>query len=1107
MTTTALHWPPRALVGRQSTEETPRLMRATVSPALACLLRNAKQLSKTYMTTRIILLFSFFCAALAAQGRATLSGRVFDPSGQPVPRARVHLSPESGGPAVERMTDDQGLYVLVAIEPGLYQLSVTKAGFQTARRSGLTLGVAGAAVVDVTLALGESSYSVNVLAGATEIDRDLTATGTVVDRKFVENLPLNGRSFQSLIELSPGVVLTKSSTTSPGQFSVNGQRANANAFIVDGVSANVAASTIATFSQQAAGTLPGLTVFGGTNSLVQLDALQEFRVQTSGFAAEYGRAPGAQIVMATRSGTNQMRGSLYYELRNEKLDANDWFANAAGRGRSPFRLNQFGGSLGGPITVPGVYKGKDRTFFFVAYEGLRLREPQFARTQVPTESARARATGAIQQLLRAFPLPNAASPFTSPDQGLYEASFSNPAASNLFSSRVDHAMQRAGSVFFRLNLAPTDRQSRAFANQVTTTAARTDTFTVGWTWSLTPRLVSEFRANWSGSRGGFDWDCGAIAGAVCPPDELVFPGYTSRDRASAGFFLGAFLTGINPPNLTQGRSIGNRQRQLNIVEGVSLLTGGHTFRFGADVRYLFPIADFREHGISYSFGTITRAIDQAVATVSVQALAPRGGFTLPGTAMYAQDVWRATPRLTLNMGLRWELVSPPRASLDRPLYTLTQVSNLLTTAIAPSGTVPWQTRWTNFEPRFGASYLVSRSRQLVFKAGVGLFHDLGTGQASRGFNSWPYNSVRSTVDAPFPAPAAALQPLPFSTAAPYSSEFYITDPQLRQPYTVHWSAGFEKQWTRTGVLEATYVANAGRGLLYTEYLRNRPANPSSGLPASVVLNPALFDNNARLYLSRNLAYSDYHSLQVQFRRRVVNGLQTQVSYTWAKALDNLSDETVLSAPVERLDRALDRGPADFDVRHNLVSATSYNLPGGPAGLHWLLGGWSTDTFLRFRTATPVNVLSGSDTINVGITSVVRPDLVSGQPLYVDSEAYPGGHRINPYAFRVPGAGRQGQLGRNALRGFSAFQWDLALRRQFALAERARVELRAEAYNLLNRPNFADPSGVLASGSAPDPAFGLSQNMLGRSLAGSGGLSSLFQVGGPRSMQFVLKVLF
>ncbi|MBL0156220.1 MAG: TonB-dependent receptor [Bryobacterales bacterium] len=1059
------------------------------------------------MTKRIIFLLSFFCTALSAQGRATLSGRVFDPSGQPVPQARVHLSPESGGPAVERTTDDHGLYVLVAIDPGQYQLSIVKAGFQTARRSGLTIGVAGAAVVDVTLVLGESSYSVNVEAGTTEIDRDLTATGTVVDRKFVENLPLNGRSFQSLIELSPGVVLTKSTTTSPGQFSVNGQRANANSFIVDGISANVAASTIATFSQQAAGTLPGLTVFGGTNSLVQLDALQEFRVQTSGFAAEYGRAPGAQIVMATRSGTNQMRGSLFYELRNEKLDANDWFANAAGRGRAPFRLNQFGGTLGGPVTVPGGYKGKDRTFFFVAYEGLRLREPQFSRTQVPTESARARAKGPIQQLLNAFPLPNAASPFTNPDQGLYEASFSNPATSNLFSSRIDHVMRRSGSVFFRLNIAPTDRQTRAFANQVTTTASRTDTFTGGWTLSLTPRLVSEFRANWSGSRGGFDWDCGAIAGGVCPPDELLFPAYTSRDRASAGYFLGAFLTGINPPNLTQGRSIGNRQRQLNIVEAVSWLKGGHSFRFGADFRYLFPIADFREYGISYSFGTITRAIDQAVATVSVQALAPRGGFTLPGTALYAQDVWRANPRLTVNMGLRWELVSSPRTSQDRPLYTLTQVSNLLTTAIAPAGTAPWHTRWANFEPRFGVSYLISRSRQLLFKAGVGLFHDLGTGQASRGFNSWPYNSVRSTVDAPFPAPAPVLQSLPFSTAAPYSSEFYITDPHLRQPYTMHWSAGFEKQWSRAGSLEARYVGNAGRSLLFTEFLRNRPPNPSLGLPANIVLNPALFDNNARLYLTRNLASSDYHSLQAQFRRRILNGFQAQVSYTWAKALDNLSDETLLSAPVEQINRDLNRGPADFDVRHNLVSALSYNLPNRSAGMGWLLGGWSTDSFLRLRTATPVNVLSGSDTINAGITSVVRPDLVSGRPLYLESGAYPGGRRINPNAFAAPGAGRQGHLGRNALRGFSAIQWDLALRREFLLAERVRTELRAEAYNVLNRPNFADPSGVLASGSTPDPAFGLSQNMLGRSLSGSGGFSPLFQVGGPRSMQFVLKVMF
>jgi hypothetical protein len=394
---------------------------------------------------------------------------------------------------------------------------------------------------------------------------------------------------------------------------------------------------------------------------------------------------------------------------------------------------------------------------------------------------------------------------------------------------------------------------------------------------------------------------------------------------------------------------------------------------------------------------------------------------------------------------------------------------------------------------------------VVFRAGAGLFHDLGTGQASRGFNSWPYNTVRATPNAPFPASTSALEPIPFSLNPPYSSEFYLADPNLKQPYTIHWSAGVEKDWRRIGTLDVRYVANAGRRLLFTEFLRNRPALPAQGLPATVVLNPALFTTNAAVNISRNRASSDYHSLQAQFRRQATRNLQAQISYTWSKALDNFSDETILGGPVDRVSRNLDRGPADFDVRHNFVAAVSYNLPRvSPA---WLLSGWALDSIVRARTATPVNVVSGSDPYNIGITSVVRPDRVEGEPLYLDDTNVPGGRRFNRAAFRNPPSARQGTLGRNVLRSFPVAQADFAARRTFRWRERPTVEFRADFFNLFNRPSFGDPSGAFFSGGSLNPAFGIAQSTLNRSLStGSGGLSPLFQIGGPRSIQFSLKLV-
>jgi len=317
---------------------------------------------------------SVFCLVfpvlLSAQtGVASLVGTVRDPQGAVIPGVEVEATHIDTGVATNALTNDAGIYAFTGLQPGRYRLVVSKQGFKQVVIEDLVLSVQDKREQNFSLALGSASETVTVEASAVTIDTQDASVSTVVDRQFAENLPLNGRSFQTLIDLTPGVVVTASNGSDSGQFSVNGQRAASNYWMVDGVSANVGSSAWLG-GNQIAGATGTTSVLGGTNSLVSVDAMQEFRIQTSTFAPEFGRTPGAQISIVTRSGTNQFHGSLFEYLRNDALDANNWFntAQSPPLPKAEERQNDFGGTLGGPIW-------KDKTFFFFSYEGLRLRLP------------------------------------------------------------------------------------------------------------------------------------------------------------------------------------------------------------------------------------------------------------------------------------------------------------------------------------------------------------------------------------------------------------------------------------------------------------------------------------------------------------------------------------------------------------------------------------------------------------------------------------------------------------------------------------------------------------------------------------------------------------
>ena len=1052
--------------------------------------------SRTFWLIQVTLVFLLIIGASSGFARgqsptATLAGTVTDQNDAVVPGVGIAVINIAQGFQRSTVTDGEGSFVVPLLPAGLYTVKAEREGFTTAEVRDVILNVNDRVALKIRLKVGSiSGQTIDVVDTPALID-EAPAVGTIVDRQFVENLPLNGRSFQSLIALTPGVVLVPSSTAgNSGQFSVNGQRANANYFTVDGVSANTSNGGGTIPGQATSGTLPALTTFGGTNSLVSVDAMQEFQVQTSTYSAEYGRSSGGQISIVTRSGSNEFHGSVFEYLRNDKLDANDWFANRARQARPPERQNDFGGTFGGPVLLPRFgeggsqpwYDGKNRTFFFFSYEGLRLRTPKFALTNVPSLALRQNAAAGIQPVLKAFPLPNGrvlANGFAE-----YAAGYSDANTLNATSVRLDHTINDRFILFGRYNIAPSrsaTRNGQSNLGSLTINDLRMQTFTVGATMILTSSVSNEVRGNYSVNRGRFSSEQDSFGGTVPLARELLLlPQYAPAEgnwNGSVTFGL-AGLSSSFFPQLSLNK-IAATQRQLNIVDNLSLTTGAHQFKFGADYRWLTPILSPRAYFIGLSgFSSMTTVLNGVAPSATIGA----GLETRPiyhEFSAFAQDSWKASRRLMLSFGLRWDVNPAPSEANGNDPPAITGLDNLATLALAPAGTPLWKTTYNNFAPRFGVSYRLfeNPTRETIARGGFGVFYDTGNAQGSAGFDRFPFVPIRSQSNVALPLLPNQVGPPPFTVTTPYQP-ITTFDPDLKLPYTLQWSFAIEQSLGRKQSLTTSYVGNAGRRLLVQRTLNITPFNSKF----------------TQIRLVNNDATSDYHALQVQFQRRLSRGLQALASYTWAKAIDVVSSDTASSI--------LLRGPSDFDLRHNVTGAATYDIP-APSGnglAEAVLSRWSIDTRFNLQSALPLNITSGTITDPVDGTQISRRvNLILGVPVYIDDPTSPGGRVINKNAFATPLGTLQGSLGRNVIRGLPAWQVDLAVRRQFALTEKLNLQFRAEAFNVFNHPNFGTINTNLTS-----TTFGQATNMLGTQLSG---LNSLFQMGGPRSFQFALMLRY
>jgi hypothetical protein len=1021
---------------------------------------------------------------------ATLSGVVQDPQSAFVKSAKLVLRDPARGLTREAMTDAGGAYVFSQLAPSTYDLTVEASGFAKSRFERIVLNANDQRSLPISLKVAQRDETITVTGDAPLVSES-PAVATSVDQKFIENQPLNGRTFQSLIALSPGVQLTPSSIVDQGQFSVNGQRTATNYFTVDGVSANFG-TPFATTPYEAGGAVPTLSAQGGTGALASVDAVQEFTIQTSTYAAEYGRQPGAQVAIVTRSGTNAVHGTAFNYFRNDKLDANSWFGNFNGLKRPALRQNDFGFTLGGPVYVPKIYDGRNRTFFFVSHESLRLIQPVISvPSRVPSLAARQQATGMVKALLEAYPLPVAAPLADAPLETPYITSFSNKANLDATSVRIDQSFGSRVTVFGRYNYAPSENLERgrfATPSFLTQLPALAETATVGTTMIFSSTFNNDLRFNWSKSRGGQIYTQDTFGGAKLLPRELLFPDIAKPETSLYYLTIG----GNDENTISPGTFSDNFQRQYNIVNASSWTLGSHAVKFGVDFRRLAPSVGGRLYSKVLTVPTITQLATGIVPTAEVRQV---NNFLEPrynNFSAFAQDTWRVQPRLTLTYGLRWEVNPAPSEANGNNPVTVRGLSNFSTATLAPAGSKLYDTTYGSFAPRVGISWQPFQSKGTVVRGGVGMFYDLGYSFAGTALSPGNYPFSRSTfyTNIPIDDPRLFGTAGALNTNPPYPRLFAYAE-GYKLPYTLQYSFAIEQPLGAVNSIELSYVGSAARRLARVESLR-----------AAVLRNP-LF---TRIDYVNNEGYSDYNSLQAQFKRRFSRGFQALLAYTWSKSLDTASDESItnLQAPAARTGIDIDRGPSSFDIRHTFTGTASYEIPvaSDNRAVRAILGGFALDSVVRARTAAPVNIVSGRDPLGLGLTNVARPDVVPGQPLYLVGDGFPGGKRINLAAFdsATPLAqGRQGTLGRNVLRGFGLTQVDVSVRRQFRILEGLNLQFRADAFNILNTPNFANPTGVMTSGN-----FGRSTQTLNAAL---GGLNSQFQVGGPRSLQLALKLIF
>jgi len=1028
----------------------------------------------------------------AQAGTATISGTVTDPTGAAIAGAAIQVKNVGTGVAQSTKTDAQGRYRVPELLIGSYQVQASQAGFQTTVHGGLTLTVGSQPVVDFALPVGQQQQQVNVTGEVSQVDTTSASVSSLVDQAQMRDLPLNGRNFEQLLSLSPGVTQAATGTSGfygNGQnYSIAGSRAEGQAILLDN-------TDVQGFWNHGTGS-------AAIGSSLGVEAIAEFEVLTNTYSAQFGGS-GSVINAATKSGTNTYHGSAYDFIRNSALDARNFFDDAS---RKPeFRQNQFGGSLGGPVK-------KDKLFFFVNYEGLRNALGQTGYAYVPDAGIHngmvPNGSGGFTNvgispltapILSLYPLPNGPEVIRNGQQtgvGVYNSIANRIQNENYVLGRGDYVISNKDSVFFRYVSDRANQISPFSGGQLPLWPEGDNSanqyFTTEYRRIVSSSLVNLLRFSFVRTN-----ETASVTGNT--PAINFFPGTGREDGTVA---IGGGISSIGANTLIP---YGLVQNKFTYADDVVWSHGSHTVKIGMGIERVQSniFAPFIIGG-QYSFSNLTTFLQGTPS--SFLGVAPDHGdatrdFREIDLTPYIQDDWKITSRLTLNLGLRWEYVTNPVGVLH-PLNTIVNPGPDATGFTTVSHAFQNNPNAKNLDPRFGFAYDPFKDHKTSVRGGFGVFHDpIAPREYASDYYLAPPFSFGFQVAPPFPNPYPKY--VPGKTATGPVSILEGVDYRIgAAPYVMQYNLNIQREVFANTVASIGYVGS--RGVHLTQQIDQNPPIPTIGADGHQVfgtIGPAGVPvPNQRInplfgYINNGVTSgnSEYNSLQASLNRRLARNVTAQVSYTWSKCLDDDSGSFGLEGAanvVNPYNASTDRGRCNFDAEQNLRINALVSLPfhGNRA-----VSGWQLSGILSAASGSPFTVTDGFD--QAGLQNAIpRPNFVSGCKVMVQtvSEWY------NPNCFALQPVGELGNLGRNTFSAPGLVNLDMAILKETKIRENINTQFRAEFFNMLNHPNFLGPN---AANFVAAPFTG------GGTVNPVAGQISATVPNNQREIQFALKVIF
>jgi hypothetical protein len=1103
--------------------------------------------------TLVVCLFATFSPLLRAQvATAELSGEILDTTGAAVAQAKVSATSTATNQVHETVSNAAGRYVISLLPPGEYLLSAEAPGFKKLVQTGIVLQINQQAELNLTLQVGQINETMEVTAQAPLLESESSSLGTVVNQQLVNQLPLNGRNFIQLATLSPGVngvgfsaggtIMSGSRPDDrrPGtEIFSNGNREGSNNFLYDGIDDNERL-TLSIVLRPA------------------VEAVSQFKIQTNLYSADIGRNSGAVVDVITKSGTNTPHGSLFEFLRNSAMDARNFF-NPVGTPFPAFRLNQFGGSFGGPVTIPKLYHGKDRTFFFVDYEGYRRDSQQLLLGNIPTAKMR---TGDFSEAAIIYdPLTTRANPNGSgfirdafqnnmipashwdPVSAKMINAYPNPTSPGRFNNylanlvqhqrwnqgdvRVDHQITPRDNVFARWSIQNTDTKVPSSyppthipgiaeavnlgdeASFAGTSFSPDQHAVASYAKVINPSLVNEFRAGFSRFR--LDYTADQFQPGAGLGNQLGVPNANATPlEQNLPIFTSAGYIGIGQ---TRSLPIFRRENTFEYLDNVSYTVSGHTLKAGIDYRRRqLTIYQTNQGNGRFNFSpALTDSRQPAGVGGDAMASFLLGYPTLiahdytqnwPGErgnelGVYFADDWRVTKTFTLNLGLRWDYYSP-FSEVDNRWANFNVTTAKIDIAGRNgvdkyAGVLPF---YKNFGPRLGFAY--TAAKHTVIRGGFGLFYNPtgSEGGSLRLFRQLPFGTTISispgdiTPGQRVSDGFAPLAPLNYAFADNPFGAMFAVDPHFRPSYAEQFNFTLEQEVSPLAmVVKTAVIGNLGRHL-YNTYNVNQAVPGSTALNSRrpyYSLDPQLSD--VSFFITNGL--SEYYGLQITADKRMGKGVSALLGYTWSHAIDNVPLEfgggSAGPQPQDPRYLSAERANSIIDMRHRLTLSYLWELPVGKGkallnrgGIsNVVLGGWQTNSFLTVQTGLPFSAVLQTSTTNTGTGS--RPNALGPVNYPKSLQKW-----FDPSVFSTPAPFTYGNLGRDTLFGPGRVNWDLSLFKNFVIREQMRFEFRAEAFNVLNHPQFAQPN----------PNIGNPQ---------AGAITST--VGNPRQLQMGLRFQF